>query len=108
MAAPEICVVSTVGAWPHPNSGKRSNPRIDQKLKLSLTRRIALPISSATPSPKAVGFPKVPSSGASSRFARGVFSRFYRINSKPELNRIYQVNPSVIKPLKHSKSTELE
>jgi len=58
VAGPEICVVSIVGAWPHPNSGKRSNPRMDQKLKVSLTRRIAIPVSSATPSPKAVGFPK--------------------------------------------------
>src|SRR5271157_3808721 len=35
VAGPEICVVSIVGAWPHPSSGKRSNPRIDQKLKVS-------------------------------------------------------------------------
>jgi len=53
-AATEICVVSTVGAWHHPNSGKRSNPRTDQKMEAPLFRRIALPLSLAPPSPKPV------------------------------------------------------
>src|SRR5271157_5687059 len=54
IGAPEICVVSTVGAWPQPSSGKKSNPRIDQKMEAPLFRRIALPLSLAPRSPKPV------------------------------------------------------
>src|SRR5208337_1285244 len=54
VAGPEICVVSIVGAWPHPNSGKRSNPRTDQKVEAPLFLRIALPLSLIPRSPEPV------------------------------------------------------